>query len=303
MRSRPRPANYPAFGYCLDNGGVVGVILLLFSEVQTDGETIVRANVSSWYVEPAFRAFAPLMVKAAIKDKNVTYFNITPAPHTWSTVEAQGFSVYCKGQVYGALMLSPSARGAKVELFSASNVAGLTDYEADLSAPTRRLRLSQYGRPRRHRRLSVRLPEALRQRDRAGPSAALLPSDRRRQALCRKCRALPGAPRRTAGSLRRERTGFGDCRLVFGKVAGANMPRGRTGRASGISPSRKPRCSTAKRKGARRRADRRATITRVSRSRALRAAPLAARRAEKASAVPAPGHRLERAAYDLSHKQ
>src|ERR1700751_1451185 len=131
--SRPRPANYPAFGYCLDSGGTpVGVILLLFSEVQTEGETIVRANVSSWYVEPAFRAFAPLMVKAAIRDKNVTYFNITPAPHTWSTVEAQGFSVYCKGQVYGALMLSPSARGAKVDFFSASHVAGLTAYEADL---------------------------------------------------------------------------------------------------------------------------------------------------------------------------
>ena len=130
--SRPRPANYPAFGYCLDNGSVVGVILLLFSEVQAGDETIVRANVSSWYVEPAFRAFAPLMVKAAIRDKNVTYFNITPAPHTWSTVEAQGFSLYCKGQIYGALMLSPSARGAKVELFSAGNAAGLTDHEADL---------------------------------------------------------------------------------------------------------------------------------------------------------------------------
>jgi hypothetical protein len=130
---RPRPANYPAFGYCLDSGGVlVGVILLLFSEVQADAETIVRCNVSSWFVEAAFRAFAPLMVKAAIKDKNVTYFNITPAPHTWSTVEAQGFSLYCKGQVYGALMLSTPARGAKVELFSADNAAGLTDYEADL---------------------------------------------------------------------------------------------------------------------------------------------------------------------------
>ena len=130
---RPRPANYPAFGYCLDSGGKpVGVILLLFSEVRAGDETIVRCNVSSWYAEPAFRAFAPLMVKAAIKDKNVTYFNITPAPHTWSTVEAQGFSLYCKGQVYGALMLSPPARGAKVELFSADDAAGLTDYEADL---------------------------------------------------------------------------------------------------------------------------------------------------------------------------
>jgi len=130
---RPRPANYPAFGYCLDLGGApVGVILLLFSEVRAGAEMVVRCNVSSWYVEPAFRAFAPLMVKVAIKEKNVTYFNITPAPHTWSTVEAQGFSVYCKGQIYGALMLSAPLRGAGVQLFSAADVGGLDDYEADL---------------------------------------------------------------------------------------------------------------------------------------------------------------------------
>ena len=130
---RPRPANYPAFGYCLDHGGgPVGVILLLFSEVRSGAEMVIRCNVSSWYVEPAFRAFAPLMVKVAIKEKNVTYFNITPAPHTWSTVEAQGFSVYCKGQGYCALMLTPPVRGASAQLFSATETAGLDDYEADL---------------------------------------------------------------------------------------------------------------------------------------------------------------------------
>lgn len=130
---RPRPADYPVFGYCLDHGGVpVGVILLLFSEVRAGAQMIVRCNVSSWYVEPEFRAFAPLMVKVAIKDKNVTYFNITPAPHTWSTVEAQGFSAYCRGQIYGALMLSPPARGARVQLYSGEQSGGLDDYEADL---------------------------------------------------------------------------------------------------------------------------------------------------------------------------
>lgn len=132
---RPRPAGYPAFGYCLDNAGkVVGVILLLFSELPAGAERVIRCNVSSWYVEPHFRAFAPLLVKAATRDKNVTYFNITPAPHTWSTVEAQGFSVYCKGQIYGALALSPPAPHANVELFSQDHAAGFDDFEADLLA-------------------------------------------------------------------------------------------------------------------------------------------------------------------------
>lgn len=130
---RARPAGYPAFGYCLDRGGVpVGVILLLFSELRTEGETVIRCNVSSWYVEPEFRMFGSQMVRAATRDKRVTYFNITPAPHTWATVEAQGFSVYCKGQMYGALALSRPVRGATAEEFSQDHADGLTDFEADL---------------------------------------------------------------------------------------------------------------------------------------------------------------------------
>jgi hypothetical protein len=130
---RLRPAGYPAFGYCLESAGApVGVILLLFSEVLADGQRVIRCNVSSWYVEPEFRAFASMLVRSATRDKSVTYFNITPAPHTWSTVEAQGFSLYCKGQIYGALALSRAAADARVESFSESHAAALTSYEADL---------------------------------------------------------------------------------------------------------------------------------------------------------------------------
>ncbi|MGJ5177741.1 acyl-CoA acyltransferase [Bradyrhizobium oligotrophicum] len=131
---RPRPAGFPAFGYCLDHGGIpVGVILLLFSNVRAgDGATIVRANVSSWYVEPAFRAFSSMLVRAATRNKTVTYFNITPAPHTWPQVEAQGFSVYCKGQIYAAPVLSRPLAGATVSEYAESETDGLSSYEADL---------------------------------------------------------------------------------------------------------------------------------------------------------------------------
>jgi hypothetical protein len=130
---RPRPKGYPAFGYCLDRDGVpVGVILLLFSEVLAGGNRIIRANVSSWYVEPEFRAFGSLLVRAATRDKDVTYFNITPAPHTWQQVEAQGFSVYCKGQIYAALALSRPVRPATVRPLAEEVSAGLTDFEFDL---------------------------------------------------------------------------------------------------------------------------------------------------------------------------
>ncbi|WP_366526220.1 acyl-CoA acyltransferase [Bradyrhizobium sp.] len=130
---RARPAGYPTYGYCLDRGGVpVGVILLLFSELREGATTAVRCNVSSWYVEPEFRTYGSPLVRAATRDKNVTYFNITPAPHTWATVEAQGFSVYCRGQMYGALALSKPVRNASAEPFSEDRCDGLAEFEADL---------------------------------------------------------------------------------------------------------------------------------------------------------------------------
>lgn len=131
--ARPRPQAYPAFGYCLEQGGAaVGVILLLFSEVLAGTETVIRCNVSSWYVEPEFRAFSSLLVRAATRDKRVTYFNITPAPHTWPQVEAQGFSVYCRGQIYAALALSKPVPRTTVQPLAAGGSAGLSDYDVDL---------------------------------------------------------------------------------------------------------------------------------------------------------------------------
>lgn len=114
----PRPDGYPKYGFCLDSGGeLVGVILLLFSSKASPDGTAIRCNVSSWYVRPEFRSYGSLLITSTTRNKNVTYFNITPSPHTWSTVEAQGFSVYCKGQMYGIPVLS-RGRAAKVVQFS-----------------------------------------------------------------------------------------------------------------------------------------------------------------------------------------
>jgi hypothetical protein len=80
----------------LENDGVaVGAILLIFAT--TPGGDAVRANVSSWYVDPAFRGYAPLLVSQALKLKQVTYLNISAAPHTWPILEAQGYRRYSNG--------------------------------------------------------------------------------------------------------------------------------------------------------------------------------------------------------------
>ena len=96
LQSRPVPADMPRYGYLLENDGVlVGAILLIVA--QTPGSGTVRANVSSWYVEPAFRAYAPLLVSRALQRKDVTYLNISPVRHTWPILEAQGYARYANG--------------------------------------------------------------------------------------------------------------------------------------------------------------------------------------------------------------
>lgn len=98
LKARAGPADMPRYGYLLENAGTpVGAILLIFA--QTPGGDAVRANVSSWYVDPAFRGYAPLLVSQALKLKTVTYLNISPAPHTWPILDAQGYQRFSNGVV------------------------------------------------------------------------------------------------------------------------------------------------------------------------------------------------------------
>lgn len=117
LSSRRVPEELPKFGYVLESGGeLVGVILLIFSSIPGAGAPRMRCNVSSWYVEPAFRSHASLLISQAIKHKNVTYVNISPALHTRPIVEAQGFSRYSNGQFVAAPALSMNDPGGVVRV-------------------------------------------------------------------------------------------------------------------------------------------------------------------------------------------
>jgi hypothetical protein len=100
------PPGLPKYGYLLESGGVVvGAILLICSTVKAGDAIIPRCNLSSWYVEPAFRAYAPMLIAHALRHKGATYLNVSPAPHTLPIIEAQGFSRYCDGIFVAAPML------------------------------------------------------------------------------------------------------------------------------------------------------------------------------------------------------
>ena len=108
--AREVPNGYPRFGYMLDNdGAVAGVLLLLYTSRGDGSDAAIQCNLSSWYVDPAFRNYAPLLTRIAQRHKEVTYLNISPATWTWPIIEAQGFSSYCSGLFFSIPALSRAA--------------------------------------------------------------------------------------------------------------------------------------------------------------------------------------------------
>jgi hypothetical protein len=133
--ARQIPDGYPRFGYMLDHdGAAVGVLLLLYSFRNSGGETAIHCNLSSWYVEPAFRNYAPMLTKIAQRHKEVTYLNISPATWTWPIIETQGFNSYCRGLFFSIPALSRAGADTRVEIVSPDTrqIEGLTDAEAGL---------------------------------------------------------------------------------------------------------------------------------------------------------------------------
>jgi hypothetical protein len=100
LRTRNAPSDMPRYGYMLDAAGrPVGVILSISSLRWMGDRQELFSNLSSWYVEPAFRSFANLLYKHALANKRTTYLNVSAATNVRPIVEAFGFKRYSQGQV------------------------------------------------------------------------------------------------------------------------------------------------------------------------------------------------------------
>ena len=110
-------SGYPRFGYMLDHDGMpVGVLLLLyFAASRCDGELAIHCNLSSWYVEPAFRNYASMLTKIAQRHKEVTYFNVSAAALDLADHRGPGIHTYCRAVRFGPGAVARRA-GSKVEV-------------------------------------------------------------------------------------------------------------------------------------------------------------------------------------------
>ena len=107
---------------------MVGALLTIHAEMpDAAGVPFVRCNLSSWYVESAFAGHAPLLLGAALRDKSVTYINITPAPHTQPIIEAQGFRAFAAGLLVTVPILARKHERTRVRPFVAADAQSLSD--------------------------------------------------------------------------------------------------------------------------------------------------------------------------------
>lgn len=128
---REPPAPLPKYGYLLESNGVaVGVLLVISAKVQTGDLITTRCNVSSWYTEPEFRAYAPLLVSRAIAAKELTYLNVSPAPNTLPIIEAQGFSRYSNG-IFVAVPIVALRFGQRLQVAEAPHRPSIAFDQAD----------------------------------------------------------------------------------------------------------------------------------------------------------------------------
>jgi hypothetical protein len=132
LAAHATPPGEPRYGYMLDDGRrPVGTILLVSSAIPTGDGAQVRSNFSSWYVDPAFRSYASMLIGRAIRHKDVTYLNVTPALHTRPILLAQGYACYARGVFAAVPAMQIFARAPRTRILPADAIprASFVAYE------------------------------------------------------------------------------------------------------------------------------------------------------------------------------
>jgi hypothetical protein len=142
LTHRDVPAGYPRYGLLLEaEKRLVGVVLLMYAQIEDGKDRYIRCSVSSWYVVPRYRALASVLIFRAFKFIEVTYVNATPAFGTERILGVQGYSRYSAGRFVTFPGLSQPWSGTEVETYDEGRLAkgDVTPWEAIMLADHARL--------------------------------------------------------------------------------------------------------------------------------------------------------------------
>lgn len=140
--SAPAEGEDRGHGLLMEAGGVpVGVMLWFPSRRIVDGVSQAFLNLSSWYVEDAFRPYAPMMLRQATKHRDLVYTDLTPTPSVRQMIELLGFRrVFSGRSVTMPMMNAPRWRpGARVRWLEDDEPEGFPSATRSLLRDHRRL--------------------------------------------------------------------------------------------------------------------------------------------------------------------
>src|SRR5689334_5819769 len=88
LSKRVCPAGTEKYGYVLTSENQLrGAVLMISSFHDEEANRRVFVNISSWYVQPAFRGRpSKELLRHACRRDDVTYTNLSAAPHTIRTL-------------------------------------------------------------------------------------------------------------------------------------------------------------------------------------------------------------------------
>lgn len=115
MSKRPAVAEFQKYGFALEKADrIVGVVLTLYTRYQGQDGDEIRCNLSSWSVDAEFRPYGAKLVTTILRQRDVTYTNISPKPATLKANWALGFRPFSNGQFAFLPALNSVPRSCRV---------------------------------------------------------------------------------------------------------------------------------------------------------------------------------------------
>ena len=132
LRTRYAPPSMPRYGYMLEaDDKPVGVILLISTQRWVKDRRELFSNLSSWYVDPAYRSHATQLLRRALANKQATFLSVSAAIHVRPIYEALGFKCYSLGQLLAVPALARNRQNARTRIVESDRFkeCGLEDEE------------------------------------------------------------------------------------------------------------------------------------------------------------------------------